>query len=121
MAYIYLIISFVLNGIANLMLRFSALNEPSLKLKDFSLQYIMQFIAEHKWLLIGLSIFAANVIFYMLSLRSLPVSIAYPVMVAMSLLIVATGAHVVFKETITNTQIIGFVFLIIAVYLLTFR
>lgn len=117
MPYIYLIISFTLNGIANLLLRFSALNEPALSLKEIGLQSLV----EHKWLLLGLSIFAGNVIFYMLALRNLPVSIAYPVMVAMSLLIVAAGANFLFKESVTGTQIIGYILLIVAIYLLTVK
>ncbi len=115
MAYIYLIISFTLNGIANLMLRYSALNEPEIRMRDIG----FQFITDHRWLIAGLSIFAGNVIFYMLALRHLPVSVAYSVMVAMSLLIVATGANFLFKEAVTGTQIVGYVLLIIAIYLLT--
>lgn len=127
MPYIYLIISFLLNGIANLMLRFSALNEPNISFgiirslrSDASLgQWIMQFLSDHKWLLIGLTIFATNVIFYMLALRNLPVSIAYPVMVAMSLLIVASGANILFKEPLNSMQVIGYILLIVSIYLLT--
>lgn len=97
------------------MLRYSALNEPEIRMRDIG----FQFITDHRWLIAGLSIFAGNVIFYMLALRHLPVSVAYPVMVAMSLLIVATGANFLFKEAVTGTQIVGYVLLIIAIYLLT--
>lgn len=115
MTYLYLIIAFLLNGIANLVLKYSSLHEGSFDFSDISLK----FIGDHKWLIIGIMLFASNVLVYMLALKNLSVSIAYPIMVAMSLLIVGTGAHFIFKESLTSVQLLGYLLLIIAVYLIS--
>lgn len=115
MPYFFLIVSFTLNGIANLILRHASLNEPALNIKDLNLA----FIGDHKWFIFGLTLFASNIFFYMIALRYFSVSVAYPIMVAMTLIIVATGAHFLFKENISGVQLLGYVLLIIAVYLVS--
>ena len=115
MTYIYLIIAFILNGAANLTLKHASLTEGDLRLSDISLK----FVTDHKWLLLGFVLFASNVLFYLLALKNLSVSVAYPIMVAMSLLIVGTGAHLVFKESLSTVQIFGYALLIVAVYLIS--
>lgn len=115
MAYFYLALAFTLNSIANILLKLGA--EHGLSLSGGLLA-----MAEANWqVLLGLAIFASNVIFYFLALRALPLSIAYPVMVAMSFLIVNSYALLVFHEPVTAGQYIGYLLIVIGLTLVVSR
>lgn len=105
MAYVYLVCAFTLNAIANILLKLGAERGLSTSLSDGVLAL---FVANWQFLL-GLFIFAANVIFYFLALRALPLSIAYPVMVAMSFLIINGYAFMALGEHVTSLQLVGYV------------
>ncbi len=93
MAYLYLALALVTNGVANVLLKIGADRGVTL---DWSLG-LPRLVAHHAYLLTGLALFAANVVFYVVALRALPLSVAYPVMVGMSFLI-ANGAAVLFLQ-----------------------
>lgn len=115
MAYLYLALALSLNSIANILLKLGA--ERGLSLSGGLLA-----MAEANWqVLLGLSIFALNVIFYFLALRALPLSIAYPVMVAMSFLIVNSYALIALHEPVTAGQYIGYLLIVIGLTLVVSR
>ena len=66
-------------------------------------------------LIVGLVLFAVNVIAYTQALARLPLSVAYPIMVAMTGLIVITGSLLLFKETIGWVQWIGYALIVAGV------
>ena len=66
-------------------------------------------------LLVGLALFAINVVAYTQALARIPLSVAYPIMVALTGLIVISGSLVLFKETIGWVQWIGYALIIAGV------
>lgn len=114
MPYIYLCFAFVLNGVANILLKNGSKN---------SLVFDSTFreVIVNNWqTFLGLAIFASNIVFYYLSLRTLPLSVAYPIMVAASFIIVNLYSYLVIKETIVMTQIIGYALIVGGVILVLF-
>ncbi len=114
MPYLYLCFAFVLNGVANILLKNGS---KSSLVWDATFKEI---IFNNWQTLLGLIIFASNIIFYYLALKSLPLSIAYPIMVAASFIIVNLYSYLVIKETIVMTQLIGYLFIILGVILVLF-
>lgn len=66
-------------------------------------------------LILGLVLFAINIVAYTQALARLPLSIAYPIMVALTGLIVISGSHLLFKESIGWCQWIGYALIIAGV------
>lgn len=115
MAYLYLALAFTLNSVANILLKLGALRGLSFSGGPLA-------IIEANWqFLLGLSIFALNVIFYFLALRTLPLSVAYPVMVVMGFLIVNSYALLTLHEPIMTGQFIGYVLIVIGLTLVVVR
>ena len=106
MAYIYLALAFTLNSVANILLKLGAT-------RGLSFSGGILAIAGSNWqFLLGLAIFASNIIFYFLALRALPLSVAYPVMVVMGFLIVNGYALLVLHEPIVIWQYIGYLLIV---------
>ena len=115
MAYLYLALAFTLNSIANILLKLGAI-------QGLSLSGNLIAIVQANWqFLLGLAIFATNVIFYFLALRALPLSVAYPVMVVMGFLIVNSYALFALHEPITTWQHIGYLLIVIGLTLVVAR
>ncbi len=104
MGWIYLVIAFVLNAVANAFLKIAA--DHGIITSGMPL---LGLVRANIFFISGLSLFAANVIFYTLALRALPLSLAYPVMVVGTFFLVSTFSVIYFKETITVIQVIGYV------------
>lgn len=69
----------------------------------------------------GIFCYIASIIlwFYILSKNTL--SFAYPVAIGLTLIITGFGAWFILKETISLIQIVGYVFMIIAIFLISAR
>ena len=115
MAYLYLVLAFTLNSVANILLKIGALRGFSFSKDSLTL------IGTNWQLFSGLSLFAVNVIFYFLALRALPLSVAYPVMVVMGFLIVNSYALFALHEPITSGQYIGYVLIVVGLTLVVAR
>jgi multidrug transporter EmrE-like cation transporter len=107
-SFIYLILAFLTNGAANVLLKVGADRGVTL---DWSLGFA-HLLKLHAYLLGGLGLFMLNVIFYVLALRGLPLSIAYPVMVGMSFVLASTAAFLFLHESIAWQQIIGYLLIL---------
>ena len=66
-------------------------------------------------------LFATNVVFYFLALRSLPLSLAYPVMVAGSFLLVNGYASLVLHERVGPAQLAGYALIVFGAALVLYR
>jgi multidrug transporter EmrE-like cation transporter len=62
--------------------------------------------------IVGLALFALNIVAYTQALTKIPLSIAYPIMTSLGFLIVVSASAYFFKETITWVQGIGFALII---------
>jgi small multidrug resistance pump len=106
MAYLYLALAFCLNAAGNILLKEGAAHP----------------IAVSNWqLILGLILFAANAGFYVLAIKTLPLSVAYPTMVAMSFLIVLTYAYFKLGESLGWLNLFGFLLIIVGVILAVSR
>lgn len=114
MAYILLLLAFVINATASILIKLDAQTAP-LTLNEG----IGAALWAHRLLLGGLVAFAINVIFYWLALRILPLAIAYPVMVGGSFIIVAGWSTVMLGEGMTLPQIGGYVMIFAGILLVS--
>jgi multidrug transporter EmrE-like cation transporter len=105
--YVFLIIAFVLNGSANVLLKVGA--------TTFTPADGVRGLVRAWQLPLGVVLFAANVLFYALALRALPLAVAYPVMVAASFLIVIGYGAVVLREPVSAMQAVGFALILIGI------
>ena len=113
MAYLLLVCAFVLNAVANIFLKIGSVKG----INTASLSPVA--LITHNWqLIVGLFLFAGNVIFYFLALRTLPISVAYPVMVVMSFIIINLYALTVLHESLTLLQILGYGAVVIGIILI---
>lgn len=113
MPFLYLLLAFTLNGVANVILKLSATRGL-----DLSVWSPLALASKNYLFLLGLVIFAANVIFYFLALRSIPISLAYPVMVVMSFLIINAYAVWGLGEVITPGQLAGYLLLVLGLLMI---
>ncbi|MBN2527482.1 MAG: EamA family transporter [Deltaproteobacteria bacterium] len=106
--FILLGIAVIFNGVANVLMKKGMLGTESHSgIGDAVKHYLTS------WpILLGLTLFALNIIAYTQSLSRIPLSVAYPIMVSLTGLIVIGGSLVLFKETISNFQWIGFALII---------
>jgi multidrug transporter EmrE-like cation transporter len=114
MGYLFLILAMALNAAANVLLkigvaRIGALDEPGLASR----------LSTNYYLLAGLVLFAVNVVFYAAALSRLQLSVAYPVMMAGGVLIVVTVSILFLRESLSVSQMIGMLLVVIGLVLLT--
>ena len=112
MSYIFLVIAFVLNATANILLKTGALKGVTYHGLSFG-----QIMSQNAIAIVGLFFFALNAVFYFMALRSVPISVAYPVMVVMSLLLINAYAIFTLKEQVTTLQLIGYALIIAGIVL----
>jgi multidrug transporter EmrE-like cation transporter len=98
---LFLVIAFSLNAAANILLKYAALNSFS-----FSALIRMEFSIAHLYAFAAALLFALNLGFYLLALRSVPLSVGYPVMIGMTF-VLTTGAALLLGERISLAQAIG--------------
>jgi multidrug transporter EmrE-like cation transporter len=116
MGYLFLTLALALNATANVLLktgaaRLGGLDEPHM---------IGRLITNYH-LLAGLSLFALNVVFYVLALTRLNLSVAYPIMMAGGVVIIAAVSVLLLHEALTTRQAVGLVLLIVGIVLMAER
>ncbi|MBN2715190.1 MAG: EamA family transporter [Deltaproteobacteria bacterium] len=106
--FILLAIAVIFNGVANVLMKKGMTGTESHTGVSEAIRHYLT-----SWpILVGLALFGLNVIAYTQSLSRIPLSVAYPIMVSLTGLIVIGGSLVLFKETINNYQWIGFALII---------
>jgi multidrug transporter EmrE-like cation transporter len=116
-----LIIALSLNAAANLMIKFG-MRGIDLELNGGSpmadgVAGLIRLLLRHWVLLAGLGCFALNVVFYSFSLQKLPISVAYPIMVASGFGIIVTVAGMMLGERLSPAQWVGVAAILIGVAL----
>src|ERR1035437_144418 len=113
MSIMYLIIAFILNSTGSVMFKVAA------NRGGFILQGSFFSILYHNYpFILGCFLFATNAIFFVLALRTLPLSIANPVMLIMSFIIVSIISILLLNERINSFQLIGYALLILGVIII---
>jgi small multidrug resistance pump len=109
--YILLAVAVLFNGIANVLMKVGMKNAPEMNGATAAIKHYL-----HSWpVMLGLVLFALNVIAYTQALSKIPLSIAYPIMVSLTGVIVISGSLLFFKEEITGVQWLGFALIIAGV------
>lgn len=114
MHYLLLVVAFLFNAAANIVLKFAANQGFS-----FSTLLRGEFNAAHLYALGAAFLFALNLGVYLVALRSIPLSVAYPVMIGMTFF-VTTSAALLLGERISLPQALGLA-MILAGVLITVR
>lgn len=113
MVYLVLFLALVLNAIANISIKIGMT-----KIGDFnSLPDMLLKAISNPYIILGGICFLLNLIAYAFALSRLNLSIAYPIMVSVGLLIIVFVSWLLLKEAITVPQVIGFVLIISGVWL----
>lgn len=113
--YILLIIAFTSNSLANILVKIATQRANNAG------GWFTSGILSPAFLYLGLSVFilALAFLFYVLAVRGLPVSLAYAVHTAMSLVII-TALAPLFSEKITLMHISGIFFLLLGISIIMF-
>lgn len=117
MTYLPLISAIALNAAANVLMKMAAA-------KGFSTSFdggFFAFVARNGLLLVALAVFALNVLAYFVALRALPLSVAYPVMVAGTFLLVNGAAALMLREATQPAQLFGYLLIVAGVALVLAR
>ena len=104
----FLLLAAFLNAIANLLIKKSAL---STTVSDYGQFFSLYF-------LIGIFFFGLNLIFYAKSLKVIPISLAYPILIAIGVIGVSLGSSFFFEEEFNVIKYTGVFFLVIGVFLI---
>ncbi len=114
-SYILLAVAILFNGVANVLMKAGMQNAPEVTGLGAMIKHYLT-----SWpVIVGLVLFAINIVAWTQALTKLPLSMAYPVMLSMSLLIGTVGAMLFFKESLSWIQMIGFALIISGVVCVT--
>jgi multidrug transporter EmrE-like cation transporter len=72
-----------------------------------------------KWLLLAAFIYLILIVAYANAIKNDNISVVYPIIQSMSIIIVVLAGFIFFHETLKTREIFGIIFGIIAIYLLT--
>jgi len=111
--YIVLGLAIIFNAMANILMKMGMLRVDS-NSDIFSMA--SQSIAEPV-IPLGIISFILALICYLYVLSKLNLSIAYPMMTSLGFLIVILASWAFLKESITTIQVVGFVFIILGVWM----
>ena len=109
--FVLLGIAVLFNGAANVLMKKGMVGADP----DAGAASMVRHYATSWPVILGLVLFAVNVVAYTQALARLPLSVAYPIMVALTGLIVITGSHILFKESIGWIQWIGYALIVVGV------
>jgi multidrug transporter EmrE-like cation transporter len=104
MSYIYLTVSFILNASANIFLKSGA--KAGLNTETYNLFFL---IKNNTYTALGILFFATSSVSYFLTLKHFPISVAYPIIIAASLLLTNSIAFFFLGEKITLLQVAGYI------------
>ena len=108
LSYVLLAVAVLFNGVANVLMKAGMRDAPEVSGAGAMIKHYL-----HSWpVIVGLFLFALNVIAYTQALSKIPLSTAYPVMVSLTGVIVISGSMMFFKEEISWVQWLGFALII---------
>jgi multidrug transporter EmrE-like cation transporter len=111
--YVALIVGIVFNAVANILIK-SAMRNVEM---GHGLVQTATSMAFQPLLLVGIACFVVALGGYSFALTRIDLSVGYPVMTSLGLIIVAAYATISFREPLTFTKISGFVLVLVGVAL----
>ncbi len=112
MSILYLIIAFIFNSAGSIVFKIAANRGIVFHGSLFSIIY------RNYLFIAGCFLFAVNAVFFVLALRTLPLSVANPIMLIMSFIIVAIVSMLLLHERLDVLQLIGYALLIVGVIII---
>ena len=113
MPYVLLTVAVAVNALANVLLKMAAAKGVSLSFDAG----VIALVTRNGLVLAALAAFALNVGFYFLALRALPLSVAYPIMVAGTVLLVNGSSVLLLHEGVHPAQMAGYLLIVAGVAL----
>lgn len=110
MSYLFLILAFILNSAANILLKIGS--GQGIILDSFNPFFLVK---NNIYLILGFIFFVLNALFYFFALKNIPLSLAYPIMVTMSLILIGSYASIFLGEQFTIYHILGYGLIILGV------
>lgn len=108
----------VLNATANLMMKFGMERFKAAGITPDQGKVAVATALLTNWvLLVGLCLFAANVVLYTFALKELAISVAYPIMVTLGFAIIVTVAGMYLNERLSSLQWAGVALILVGVWL----
>ena len=112
-----LAVAVILNGIANILMKAGMRETPELNGPAALINHYL-----HSWpVMLGLCLFALNVLAYTQALSRIPLSVAYPIMVTLGFAIIVVVAGLYLDERPTRWQWVGVTFILIGVWLVAWE
>ena len=116
MGYLYLTIALVMNAVANVLV----------KMGSGHLAYIKEYgliggLLKNYILILGCTLFAGNIVFYVLALSKLNISVAYPIAMSGGLIIITLISYFFLKEAITPLQLFGLLLILAGIVCVTVK
>lgn len=105
--FVFLAAALLLNAFANVLIKYSMSRgvPPLVPVQGTALAAAAPFLS---WsYLLGLACFGLNLLCYSLALRSLKISLAYPLMVSLGYLVILAFGWFIFAERLTAMQYVG--------------
>ncbi len=107
-----LLLALVLNAAANILIKYGMAREGRTTDGSVSLMQIVD-----PYVFLGMICFAANFVAYSLALKSLRLSIAYPVMVSGGYALILLASFLLFREKLTLTQYGGLTMIVVGLWM----
>ncbi|WP_437745551.1 SMR family transporter [Sorangium sp. So ce302] len=117
--YLFLIIALVFNATANILMKLASRRVTSME--GLSLVEKGLALVKNYHLVLGLVLFASNILFYVLALKRINLSIAYPIMSSGGFLLISVFSVYFLHETLTALQIGGIVLIAAGIALLAYN
>ncbi len=113
MHYIFLIAALIFNAVANILMKAGMRNAPAVTDTMSTIKHYLT-----SWpLLLGIVLFAINILAYTQALSKIPISVAYPIMAGTGFAIISAAGYFLFSEKLSSIQIIGIVCILIGIIL----
>ena len=121
MGYVFLIVALLFNASANILMKLGATALEGMDLGSKSTTEKIISLATNWYLVFGLLLFASNVGFYVIALKRINLSIAYPIMTSGGFLLISLFSVYYLKEQLGALQISGIVLIAVGITLLAYN
>lgn len=114
--YLLLALAIVFNALANIVLKWAMRGQAGVNESGAS---IIKGLMTNYWAWGGIALFGLAFVLYSVVLTKINLSVAYPVMTSMGLVIISIVSVLTFKEVITSWQLVGLILIIAGVWLVS--
>ncbi|MBD3160643.1 MAG: EamA family transporter [Candidatus Eisenbacteria bacterium] len=116
-AYLFLTAALTLNALANVLIKYAMVRHPRpfVPVQDTALAALSPYLSYP--FVLGILCFALNLGCYSLALRSLRISLAYPLMVSLGYIVILVFGWFLFGERLTAVQYAGIGLILIGLWL----